>query len=290
MRGAMRVEREEAPAKVNLYLHITGRRQDGYHLLDSLFVFAGAHDMVEAHISEDLSLAVTGPGAASLEGDGGNLVMRAADLLRERTGVSLGAELRLLKNLPVAAGLGGGSADAAATLRLLNRLWGTGLGEAELARLAVELGSDVPACVLSRPLRISGVGEVVAPVGPLPPFHMVLVNPGVPLSTPAVFSKWRERDAPFSKVAPVPALDDTDSFFSSLRQTTNDLEAAAIALAPEVGEVLDALRESEGCALARMSGSGASCFGLFPGEGEATRAARALARKSKWWVWSGGLV
>lgn len=286
----MRVEREKAPAKVNLYLHITGRREDGYHLLDSLFVFAGVHDVVEARISDDLSLTVSGPGEDGLEGGRGNLVLRAAHLLRARTGVELGADLRLHKHLPMAAGLGGGSADAAATLRLLNRLWDTGLGERELARLGEELGADVPACVFSRPLRIGGVGETVDPIGPVPPIHMVLVNPGVPLSTPTVFLKWRETGAPFSKASPVPVLDDTASFLSDLRQTTNDLEPAAIALAPEVAEVLDALWESDGCALARMSGSGASCFGMFRNGAEATRAARAIAQVSGWWVWSGVLA
>jgi 4-diphosphocytidyl-2-C-methyl-D-erythritol kinase len=280
------VQREKAWAKINLYLHVTGRRPDGYHLIDSLFVFAGVHDVVEGSLSKTLTVEVSGPGAKAL-GGGETLVHRAAEMLRAKTGITLGAELRLIKNLPVAAGLGGGSADAAATLRLLNRLWGTEVPDRELCTLGAALGADVPPCVISQPLRVAGIGETLAPIGRLPDLYMVLVNPGVPVPTASVFAHLREEGMAFSSPAPTPRLDGAEEFLEDLHACGNDLEGAAVTLAPEIGEALNALRGQAGCDLARMSGSGATCFGLFRKETDAQAAAKALSEGDQKWTWVG---
>ncbi|MBP0465213.1 4-(cytidine 5'-diphospho)-2-C-methyl-D-erythritol kinase [Roseomonas sp. PWR1] len=274
---------EAAPAKVNLHLHVTGRRPDGYHLLDSLVVFAGVGDVVRARAGE--GFAVAGPEAGALAAEGDNLVLRAARALAQAAGVSAPVGLALDKHLPVASGIGGGSADAAAALRLLNRLWGLGWPEERLAALALPLGADVPACVASRPCRMGGIGEALAPAPRLPAFGLVLVNPRVALATPAVF---RARDGDFSAPAALPAgWADAAALARDLGALRNDLEAPAIGLCPPVAEVLDALRALPGCLLARMSGSGATCFGLFA---QAAGAAEAAGRlPAAWWRWGGGL-
>ncbi len=277
--------RQAAPAKVNLYLHVTGRRADGYHLLDSLVVFAGAGDRLEARPSADLALRIEGPEADVLTAEPDNLVLRAARALAAAAGIVPGATLLLHKALPVASGIGGGSADAAAALRALNTLWQLGWSDTRLAEVALPLGADVPVCVASRPCRMGGVGEVLAPAPALPPFGMVLVNPRVALPTPAVF---RARAGGFSPPAALPeAWPDAAAMASDLAALCNGLEPAAIALCPAVAEVLAALRARPGCLLARMSGSGATCFGIFAQPEEARRAAAALP--PAWWRWGGGL-
>lgn len=275
-----------APAKVNLSLRVLGRRPDGYHLLDSLIVFAGCGDSLEAWPAEGLSLEVVGPFAAALAGEpagADNLVLRAARLLAGELGEPRGARLRLTKRLPVAAGLGGGSADAAATLRALLRLWGLSLDPAALRALGAKLGADVPVCLYGRPAYVGGIGETIKPAPALPPAWLLLVNPGVPLSTPKVF---QAREGAFSAAArwdEAPA--DLPALAALLAAGGNDLEAPARRLCPAVGEVLAALAEIDGCRLARMSGSGATCFGLF-GDAQAARAgARVLsAAHPGWWV------
>lgn len=281
---------ERARAKINLYLHVTGRRADGYHLLDSLFVFADLHDLVEAAPAPDLTLAVTGPFAAPLCGSvADNHVLQAARALAADAGIAPRAALRLTKRLPVASGLGGGSADAAAALRLLNRLWGLDYGPDRLAAIGAGVGADVPAAVVSRPLRVGGVGERLEPVQGLPPLFVVLVNPGVALATVDVFRRLRSDGRPFSAAYDGSFASDADAFLTSLQGLNNDLEAAAIGLAPVVAEALDALRAIPHCRLARMSGSGATCFGLFTGELEARVAAAALSARHGWWSWAGPL-
>jgi 4-diphosphocytidyl-2-C-methyl-D-erythritol kinase len=276
----MTVVREAAPAKVNLFLHVTGRRGDGYHLLDSLVVFAGCADVVEAAPAEALSLSVDGPGGDALAAEPDNLVLRAARVLQS----GRGAALRLTKNLPVAAGLGGGSADAAAALRALNRLWEMRLPEGELQRVAAGLGADVPVCVGSRTARMGGVGEKLSPAPALPPFGLVLANPGVALATPAVFRALA--GCPFSEPAALPSSwPDALTMAVDLRALGNGLEAPAMSLCPPVAEVLAALAARPGCLLARMSGSGATCFGLFETPAEAEAAAAALP--AAWWRWGG---
>ncbi len=279
-------EAEPAPAKVNLFLHVTGRRNDGYHLLDSLAVFGPEADRLEAAPDPSLSLAVDGPFGAALAGEPDNLVLRAARALAEAAGVAPGAALRLSKRLPVASGIGGGSADAAAALRLLDRLWGLGFGADRLRGLAAALGADVPVCVLSRPARMGGVGGDLSPAPVLPACGLLLANPGAALATPAVFRA--RTGAAFSAPAVLPGRwADAAAMARDLHGLGNDLEAPAIALCPPVGEVLAALRTLPSCLLARMSGSGATCFGLFADAAAARRAADLLP--NSWWRVAGGL-
>lgn len=270
---------EFAPAKVNLYLHVVGRREDGYHRLDSLVVFAGVGDRLTVAPGDGLTLSMTGPFAAGLQDEGDNLVLQAARALAALAGIPAAGRLVLEKNLPVASGIGGGSADAAAALRLLCRFWGLAPSRDDLHRLAYGLGADVPVCLNSRPALLSGIGEILAPAPALPAIGLVLVNPGVAISTPVVF---RARTGPFSDVFRGSDL------ASIIRATRNDLEPPARALAPVIGQVLNTLTEIPGCLLARMSGSGATCFGLF-NTPAAAQAAAASVIGGEWWVWGGAL-
>jgi len=276
--------REAAPAKINLALHVTGRRSDGYHELDSLVVFTAAGDRLTARPDDDISLKIEGPMAAGLEADG-NLVLRAAEALHHQAGgPRRGARLVLEKHLPVASGIGGGSADAAAALRLLDRLWGLGASIEDLAQTGIALGADVPVCVYGRPARMSGIGERILLLETLPELPLVLVNPGCAVSTPDVFARLASRDNP--PLPPLPAAFSSPGEMAGyLSGCRNDLEAPARALAPAIGEVVAALADSPGCLIARMSGSGATCFGLFADTGAADAAARALAaHRPGWWV------
>lgn len=271
---------ELAPAKVNLFLHVTGRRADGYHLLDSLAVFAGVGDVLRGEVAAGLNLEVQGPFAAGLSGEPDNLVLRAARALSGR-----GARLVLEKNLPVASGIGGGSADAAAALRLLCRLWR--LAPPDLPGIALALGADVPVCLARRPSRMGGVGELLDAAPRLPRCGLVLVNPGVAVATVDVF---RARHGDWSAPAELPrAWPDVAAMASDLRELRNDLEPPAIALRPVIGEVIGALAAVPGCRLARMSGSGATCFGLFDDPVLASEAAMRL-RRPRWWTWGGPLA
>ncbi len=268
-----------APAKVNLYLHVTGKRADGYHLLDSLAVFPAVGDVLRALPAEALSLTVTGPFAGTLQAEPGNLVLRAARAL-DAYGV---AALELEKNLPIASGIGGGSADAAAALRLLAGLWGL---KPDLQALALSLGADVPVCLAAAPARMGGIGEVLSPAPALPPFGILLVNPGVAVPTPAVF---KARQGGFSPPAALPAAwPDATLMARDLARCTNDLEAPAISIQPVIGEVLAHLGRLPGALLAPMSGSGATCFALFGSADEAAAAIQAISRPG-WWCWGGGL-
>jgi len=264
---------------------VTGRRADGYHLLDSLVVFAGVADAVGAAPAAALTLALEGPESAALRAEPDNLVLRAARALAEAAGVPARAALTLTKRLPVASGIGGGSADAAAALRVLDDLWGLRWGEERLAALAVRLGADIPACLASRPCRMGGVGEVLSPAPRLPVCGLVLANPRLALPTPAVF---KARQGGFSEAARLPAgWPDAVAMAGDLARLRNDLEPPAIALCPAIAEVLAALRKLPGCLLARMSGSGATCFGVFADPGMAAGAADLLP--DAWWRWGGGL-
>jgi 4-diphosphocytidyl-2-C-methyl-D-erythritol kinase len=275
---------ESAPAKVNLFLHVTGRRADGYHLLDSLVVFAAAADLVTWRPSGTLTIEVTGPFAPSLAAEPDNLVLRAARMLAASGGVPARGALELAKRLPVASGIGGGSADAAAALRLLCRAWHV---NPELDGIAIGLGADVSVCLRNRPMRMRGVGERLSPAPALPACGLVLVNPGVPVSTAAVF---RARTGEYSAAAPLPASwRDARSMAASLAALRNDLERPAISLAPVIGDVLRAIGGTRGCLLARMSGSGATCFGLFENAHYAEAAATEVT-KPGWWAWGGGLA
>ncbi|WP_174503715.1 4-(cytidine 5'-diphospho)-2-C-methyl-D-erythritol kinase [Acidiphilium sp. C61] len=269
-----------ACAKVNLHLHVTGRRDDGYHLLDSLVVFPPVGDELAIEPAASLSLAVDGPFAAALSGEDDNLVLRAATRFAAHAGRAPEAAFRLTKSLPVASGIGGGSADAAAALRLLAARWQAPIP----ADLALGLGADVPVCLARRPARMSGIGEILAPAPALPPFGLLLVNPGVAVPTPAIF---RARTGGFSPPAVLPARWPTAARMATdLARLGNDLQSAAITLAPIIAEALAAIAVSESCLLARMSGSGATCFGLFP-DAEAARRAAARLRRADWWCWGG---
>ena len=275
---------ERAWAKINLTLHVTGRRSDGYHLLDSTVVFANVGDVLEARPADTLRLMIDGPFSAGLASEPDNLVLRAARMLAAETGHPAKAALRLEKNLPVASGIGGGSADAAATLRLLARMWDVALP----TPLAVtSLGADVPVCLGGRAARMRGIGEVLEPLPPLPPVGLVLVNPGVPVATAEVF---RARSGAFSMAQPLPSRwTDAAALAAWLRLGTNDLEMAAGQVRAEIGVTLDAVAAVPGCLLARMSGSGATCFGLFASPAAAETAAADLIRPG-WWCWGGALA
>jgi 4-diphosphocytidyl-2-C-methyl-D-erythritol kinase len=268
-----------APAKVNLFLHVTGKRADGYHVLDSLAVFPAVGDVVSAQAADELSLKISGRFGAVLRAEPDNLLLRAARALRPGAGAALSLE----KNLPVASGIGGGSADAAAALRLLATLWEI---DAPLHEIALGLGADVPVCVESVSARMGGIGEVLCPAPRLPGFGMVLVNPGVAVPTPAVF---RARQGGFSAPAELPdGWENAAAMARDLARTTNDLQAAAIGLEPVIGEVLAVLEGLPGVLLARMSGSGATCLAIFATPAAATAAAEAIGRP-EWWCWGGGL-
>jgi 4-diphosphocytidyl-2-C-methyl-D-erythritol kinase len=275
---------EFAPAKVNHALHVTGQRDDGYHLLDSLVILATTGDRLELGPGETVTLALAGPQAAGVPVEG-NLVLKAAAALALAAGRPCpGASVRLDKQLPAAAGLGGGSSDAAAALRALNRLWNFGLDMASLAAIGEGIGADVPVCVAAASARIQGIGEHVTLIPGLPEFHLVLAKPACALATASVFANLKERDNP--------ALPDLPERWHSLAQLVDSLAscrhdptAPAIAAEPAIGEVLAALAAAPDCLLARMSGSGATCFGLFATAGEASAAAAALARRHPdWWV------
>ncbi|MCA3739855.1 4-(cytidine 5'-diphospho)-2-C-methyl-D-erythritol kinase [Phenylobacterium sp.] len=276
-----------APAKVNLYLHVGPPGADGYHPLDSLMVFADVGDEVSISTGPGPALRLTGPFATGLEA-GDNLVLLAARQLAQKLGRAEPPPALLLeKRLPVAAGLGGGSADAAATLRLLSRAWASPMSGKDLETLAADLGSDVPACIRSRPVTATGRGEVLAPAPDLPGLPAVLVNPGVACPTGAVYRAFdaagRFGDlSPPSRPAPNSGVSGVAGWLSGLR---NDLEAPAIAVAPVIATVLERLRAAPETLLARLSGSGATGFALCRDAPAATRLAAVLAEEHPaWWV------
>ena len=272
-----------APAKLNLYLHVTGRRADGYHELDSLVTFTAFADTLEIAPAETLDLSVTGPFADALDA-GDNLAALAATTLAEKLGRPADVRITLDKRIPVAAGLGGGSADAAAVLRGLARLWRLGAEhEGDLQEIALRLGADVPVCLDSRATYMAGIGEALSPPPRLPPCGALLVNPGVPVPTGPVFATRR---GPFSEASRIDEdPHDASALVRLLRNRRNDLEQPALAQVPEIGRVLDRLAATPGCLLARMSGSGGTCFGLFEDEAAAADAAGTIARDHPaWWV------
>jgi 4-diphosphocytidyl-2-C-methyl-D-erythritol kinase len=264
----MATTRGFAPAKINLTLHVTGRRDDGYHLLDSLVVFADIGDRITLSPGRGgLTLTVTGPMAAGVPSGNSNLALRAA-----RLAGAADLSITLEKHLPAAAGIGGGSSDAAAVLRALGAI------DAD----ALALGADVPVCLPARSARMSGIGEVVAPLTGIPPLPAVLVNPGVAVPTAAVFAGLQCHD--HAAMPPIPGFAGVADCAAWLATQRNDLEPPALKLAPAIGQVLAALRDS-GALLARMSGSGATCFGLYKDPDAARAAASTLAaNRHEWWV------
>ena len=270
-----------APAKINLFLHVLGRREDGYHLLESLVGFADIGDDLSLEPGRTLSLVIEGPMAASLAVEDDNLVLRGARFFAEAYPKAETGRFHLVKRLPVASGIGGGSSDAATALRLLARLNGIALSDPPLLAIAGSLGADVPVCLEAKPRLMRGIGHELGPVLAFEAVPALLVNPGVAVETRAVFSAIGLK--PGERFKPAARSMETGPAFA--RDTRNDLAAPARTLAPEIGDVLSALRGEVGCRVARMSGSGATSFALFNDEAAATAAAEALAaRNSHWWV------
>jgi len=275
----------QAPAKLNLFLHITGRRPDGYHLLESLFAFTASGDEISVTPASEFSLEIDGPFAPELAGGPAdeNLVLQAAKLLAAEEEVGAAASIRLTKNLPVAAGIGGGSADAAATLLALVDLWGLSSKNLDLHALALKLGADVPACLHASPMFVKGIGEQLQGAALKESYFVLLVNPGLHVPTPQIFREFQQQGSSFSDSGiqmeePV-SVDWLDI------QTNNALTPAASRLCPEIDAVLNALEACTGARLVRMSGSGATCFALFETEAEASTAeAEIAAGYPNWWV------
>lgn len=274
-----------APAKINLYLHVTGRREDGYHFLDSLVAFVKVGDELSLEEADHFSFVMKGPMAAALSGEDNekNLVVRAARVLANFLKKPLNLRLTLTKNLPVASGIGGGSTDGAGALRLLGRYWGVPENDPLLLSLAAKLGQDVPCCVSAQTCYFKGIGDVTEPGPLLPPTDIVLVNPGKAVPTPSVY---KARSGPFLPEAPrLPFVREAASLAEALKERRNDLTPPALTLCPEIGEALIALETSPGCLLSRMSGSGATCFGLFPDRAAARDAAAHIYKNHPdWWV------
>jgi 4-diphosphocytidyl-2-C-methyl-D-erythritol kinase len=257
---------EFAPAKLNLALRVRGRLPDGRHAIETVFAFCTDGDRLSGEAADDVSLSLEGPFANALRNDEDNLVIKAANALGRAAGISRGAALTLEKRLPVSSGIGGGSADAAAALRLLTSLWQ--IDPAHALSVAPKLGSDVPACLLSLPMRGEGGGEHLSAIdlSEISGAPVLLVNPCIPLSTGKVFERWNGDDR-----GPL----------GSWREAGNDLEEAAIGLVPEIASVLSFLSAQEGANFVRMSGSGATCFALF--DSETARDAAADAVQREWW-------
>lgn len=289
---APRLLEDAAPAKVNLTLRVLGKRADGYHELESLVTFTTAGDRLTLSPDAPDGLAVSGPTAPQAGPTADNLVLKATRALAERVpGLKAGA-FDLVKHLPAGGGLGGGSSDAAAALRLLARENGLSPDDPRLAAAALATGADVPVCLDGKPRVMRGVGEKLSAPLSLPPLFAVLVNPGFPLATKDVFralglTPGERCGRPGDDAVPA----DPDGFYEYLADNGNDLEAPAISLAPAVGDLLDALRRLSGCRLARMSGSGSTCFALFDDPHEAADAALALGPKHPdWWVQASALA
>lgn len=271
-----------APAKINLFLHVTGKRLDGYHLLQSVMAFADAGDVLTFAPQANFSLEVSGPFGAALSSGEDNLVYKAALALAREYGVAPSGRITLEKNMPIAAGIGGGSSDAAAALRGLACLWDLPQDAARLQKVALSLGADVPACLVAQPVFAEGIGEYLTPLD-IPILHAVLVNPGTPAATPDVF---RHFSAAYTDPVDDFIADGTaPAFIAQLAEYRNDLTAAACRVNPDIAGVLQRLGQTEGCRLVRMSGSGATCFALYDDAPAAQRAAQDIrATQSGWWV------
>jgi 4-diphosphocytidyl-2-C-methyl-D-erythritol kinase len=276
----------KAPAKINLALHVTGQRADGYHEIESLVTFASVGDVISISASKEDRLTFSGPFGAALAADfGSNLVIKALNALRADVGGKPcpPVAIHLEKNLPLASGIGGGSADAAATLNGLNQFWGLGLSHPDLASIGAALGADVPMCVFSVPLIAKGIGADITPVV-LPDFSMLLVNPRVAVSTQSIFKSLASKDNAPLQAGVEAAAQHLDAFVSWLAATRNDLETQAKLVCPVIDVALALLREN-GALIARMSGSGATCFGIFANQEMSAKARANIAQKhSDWWM------
>lgn len=274
---------QAAPAKINLSLHVTGQQSDGYHLLDSLVMFTDMGDVVTVTPADTLTLTIDGPFAAGLEVDDTNLVLRAARAFR----TDHGAAITLTKNLPVASGIGGGSADAAATLRALSRLWDLPLPAPDDI---LALGADVPVCMTTDLTRMRGIGGDITRLGPAPDLPLLLVNPNIGVSTPAVFNGLASKTNPPMN-APMPDPGQSGQWVRWLASQRNDLEGPAKDQAPKITIALAALAHFDGCILSRMSGSGATCFAIFKDQEARAKACEKLQKiHPTWWIVETGTV
>ncbi len=273
-----------APIKLNLYLHITGRRESGYHDVDSLIAFTDFGDGVRVEPSDRLEIAVEGPFAEDLpETQADNLVLKALDRMRREVGVEGGARVTLIKNIPVAAGVGGGSSDAATAMAAAAKLWGLPKSAMPaMLKVAAKIGSDIPACLFRKPSFASGYGEILDEAPQMATMGVLLVNPGIKVSTPAVFERRRGGFSPFmadpnAQLRTIPAL------IEFLKERGNDLTEAAVSMCAPIEDILWAFQDIKDCRLARMSGSGATCFGLFDTV-EAAEAAASTFSNPNWWA------
>jgi 4-diphosphocytidyl-2-C-methyl-D-erythritol kinase len=272
-----------AAAKINLLLHVGDSRSDGYHELQSIMAFADVGDEVLIAPGEGLTLEIEGPFAEALKGEADNIVLKAARALATRAGIAANAHITLTKNLPISSGLGGGSTDAAATLRGLCKLWHVTLTEADLQGIAISLGSDVPVCLKGRPCWVEGIGEKLSVIPIFPALHVVLANPGVPVSTAHAYRTIRARSG-IARERPA-TFRDANALIGFLETANNDLEEPAAAIAPVVRDVMEAFDADDATLLARMSGSGATCFGIYDSPQIAREAAaRIAAAHPGWWV------
>jgi 4-diphosphocytidyl-2-C-methyl-D-erythritol kinase len=276
-----------ARPKVNLYLEISGRLSNGYHLLNSLAVFPKTGDLLTVNAANTLELEIEGTAPSGLGSADQNLVYRAAQLLQSKTGTRQGALITLQKNLPIASGVGGGSSDAAGALHLLNQLWALDISIDQLAVWSAELGADLPVCVHGSAAFMSGIGDIIHPAPSFPDFHMLLVNPGMEVSTPAIF---KQLDLPRKDQDPLVEIPDLqnlnfDQFIQYLKKRCNDLTPPAMAQVPDIKQVLSEIAQTSGCALSRMSGSGATCFGIYETPEQARAAeVRIATDHPSWWI------
>ena len=273
------ISRIHAPAKLNLNLRITGRRDDGYHLLDSVVVFTGFGDWIELEPAQEDSVAVTGDFASSVGAGEDNICFRALAAFRDHGGVAGCHSITIDKRIPVGAGLGGGSSDAAVILRYLNRTSPAPLADRRLAEAALSLGADVPVCLAGIAQRMQGIGDMLTPVDPVPHGHLVLARADAMLPTAEVFKSLRESGS--GDAAPLRSSEISGSV-ADIVAAGNDLQAAAMSLSPDITLVLDRLRDGNGVIAAQMSGSGSACFGLFDNGDDATTAAETLAQDGIW--------
>ena len=272
-----------APAKLNLFLNIVGRRDDGMHLLETLITFANVGDVIRVSPADDIVLITSGPFSAELPSAQDNLAFRAATAFAASVNAKTGARIELEKNLPIASGIGGGSADAAATLSGLCRLWGVKEDFEMLHALARDLGADVPACLAGLPVFASGIGECLHPMTDLPSLAVLLVNPRVEIETAVVYRRYSGPFTTWPQLTRIPS--DRIEFAALLKERGNDLRPPAMEIAPAIADVLSRLNALPGTLLAQMSGSGATCFALFAARHDAEAAARRLRAEARdWWI------
>lgn len=275
-----------APAKINLYLHVLGRRPDGYHILDSLITFVNLYDILEIEAADDLVLTIDGPFGSGLSSGEDNLIIKAANILSNASGVKKGANIKLTKNLPIASGMGAGSSDAVATFKALSKLWGLSLSSDDLCEIALDIGAELPFFITGKSAIVSSIGEYIEPID-LPKLDILLVNPGIPVLTAQIFNNFAKKADKLEK-SPIKwenKYSNKNDLINFLLQTKNDLKESAIDSVPQIGAVIKELEAQEGCLFANMSGSGATCFGIFDNAKQAEEAKDAISQKyPDWWV------